>query len=93
MKSQDTKKIISNLTSKKNYLNSLEDLQYNLTTFLNEDIYLSQIEKYGSESILVITYLLKANVIFVREKDERILLTPTGEILLIEVNNMLFNDV
>jgi hypothetical protein len=93
MKKANTKKILSALTSKKNYAQTLEDLKYNLSTFLNEDIYLSQIEKYGTESLIVVTLLLKFNVILIAEKDERVVLTPTGENLLVELNNLLLSEV
>lgn len=90
MKKPNTKKLLTALSTATQYTKSLEDLQYNLTMFLNEDIYLSQIEKYGDESLLIVKYLLKTDIIFISSKDDRILLTPVGECLLIELNNMLF---
>ncbi len=89
MKQPTIKQLLRAIKSAKQHAKSLEDLQYNLSIFLNEDIYLNQIEKHGKESMLILKYLLKTNVIFVAAKNERILLTPLGESLLVELNNML----
>lgn len=92
MSKKSPKQLLSAITStsSKNYTKSLEDLQYNLSTFLTEDVYFSEIEKYGEESMLIVKYLLKSGIIYITTKDDRILLTPVGESLLIELNNMLF---
>jgi len=92
MRKKSPKQLLSAIasTSSKNYTKSLEDLQYNLSTFLNEDVYFSEIEKYGEESMLIVKYLLKSSIIYITAKDDRVLLTPVGESLLIELNNMLF---
>jgi hypothetical protein len=68
---------------------TVEDLQYNLTTFLNEDIYVDDFELEDTTSLFWINFFEKNKLIFIAEKDGRILLTPVGETLLIEINYLL----
>ena len=90
MSKVNVKQVLSLLATDKHYTKTLEDLKYNLSIFLNEDVYFKQIKKYGNESLLIVKYLLKYNIIYMTTKDKRILLTPYGERLLTEINNMLF---
>lgn len=91
MNDNSAKQLLSKLVDNKSSTRSLEDLQYNLSSILNEDVYLKQIKQYGDESLMIISYLLKLNIIYIATKNKRILLTPTGENLLFELNNMLFH--
>lgn len=67
----------------------LEDLQYNLTTFFNEDIYIDDFQTSDTNSLFWIKFFEKNKLIFIAKKDGRILLTPGGETLLFEINCLL----
>lgn len=84
------KDLISSLVSEKETVRDLEDLQYNLSTFLNEDIYLDQFSRpKDGAALLLLFFMEKKGLILITSIDERIVLTPLGESLLIELNSML----
>ena len=66
----------------------LDDLQYNFTAFLNEDVYLDQFVD-DSESLFWIDFFETNKLVFITEKDDRVLLTPAGQTLLNEINSLL----
>ena len=70
--------------------NTLEDLQYNLDVFLNEDVYIEDFELNDKASLFWISFFEQHKLIYISTEEERILLTPKGEGLLIEINLLLF---
>lgn len=88
-KSSLTKLVKTLAPDKEKFNKSLEDLQYNLTFFLNEDVYLANFNSTDKMAMFWIDYFRKNNFLYVTKKDKRMLLTPAGEKLLVEVNNLL----
>lgn len=88
-KSSLTKLVKTLAPNNEKFNKSLEDLQYNLTFFLNEDVYLSNFNSEDKMAMFWIDYFRKNNFLYVTKKDKRLLLTPAGEKLLVEVNNLL----
>ena len=81
-------KLIEGLSSKIKE-NCLEDLQYNLSAFLNEDIYLKDFDSEDVTSLFWINFFIKHKLIFVSKEEQRLLLLPDGQALLIEINFLL----
>lgn len=89
MSKQDLSKLMEGISSKFKE-NCIEDLQYNLSTFLNEDIYLDDFDSKDTSSLFWINFFVKNKLIFISKEEQRILLLPAGESLLIEINYLLF---
>lgn len=67
----------------------LEDLQYNLSTFMNEDVYITDFNFNDVDSMNLLRAFIRVKLIYITKKDNRILLLPAGETLLTELNYML----
>lgn len=65
----------------------LEDLQYNLNAFLNEDVYLDHFDQ--PDSLYWVEFFVKNGLIFVTQTEKRLLLTPEGLTFLNEINSLL----
>lgn len=65
----------------------LDDLQYNLTAFLNEDVYMDHFEDL--DSLYWINFFKTNNLIYITKEENRVLLTPTGITVLNEINSLL----
>jgi hypothetical protein len=86
MKKSSIHKLLEN-TPRAKTKKVLEDLQYNLTVFLNEDVYLDHFEE--AESLFWVDFFEKNGMIFITETEERLLLTPAGQTILNEINSLL----
>ncbi len=86
MKKSKINKLLEN-TPKEKTKKVLEDLQYNLTVFLNEDIYLDHFDE--PDSLYWVDFFEKNGLIFITETEQRLLLTPAGQTFLNEINSLL----